>query len=365
MAEEERPKRLYKPLNGVKIYSDFKERIKALENPQVAIFSHPCPDPDALASMMGMGWMLNKEFGIESQMYYAGEISHPQNGSMVNLLTPDLRRISEYRPDRYNFNILVDTIPEHAGCGANKIRFDLVVDHHRDLPHDFEGFLIHKKSGSCAGIVYDLMKGFVSDTNWFSDEIDQDQKVATALIAGVMTDTNFMLSEDCTEYERVAFNELYEYKNSSFLHQIIFFKRRKFWVDCKASACRDAKVDNEGIAIVGLGLIPEKERDLIADMADEMVMWASVETAIAFGVIGGDRIEGSVRSSNASLNVPDLCHKLGTKHGSGGGKQSKGAYQLPLGGLSIDQDEDDEDAQEVWESIKKRESKRISRILQK
>jgi nanoRNase/pAp phosphatase (c-di-AMP/oligoRNAs hydrolase) len=127
----------------------------------------------------------------------------------------------------------------------------------------------------------------------------------------------------------------------------------------KAEGCSEAKINDEGYAVVGLGLIPEKQRDLIADMAEEMVSWASVETAIAFGVVGGDRIEGSVRSLNPSLTVSDFCRKLGGKHGTGGGKHGKGAYRLPLAGFSIDADEEEEDVQEAWESIKKRETKRI------
>ena len=349
--------------NGKKGYKELSGLFEDQEDRKVAIFSHPCPDPDAIASMMGISWLLEKTFGIESHMFYAGEVSHPQNGSMVNLLSPALQRICEYDASKFNINILVDTIPSHTGVGKNKIDFQVVIDHHRELPHDFDGVLIHKKCGSCAAIVFDLIKYLVPKENWFTDEVDADTKVATALIAGIMTDTNFMMSDDCTEYERNAFSELFEYRNSGFLHQIVFFKRRKFWIDKKAEACTTAKIDEEGTAVVGLGLIPEKERDLIADMAEEMVSWASVETAIAFGVIGGDRIEGSVRSLNASLNVSEFCKKLGGRHGTGGGKHGKGAYQLPLAGFSIDPDEEPADALDAWESIRKRESKRIMRVL--
>lgn len=363
------PRKL-KTVNGNKVYKEFKALIAkfgtANPNMKVAVFSHACPDPDAVSSMMGMAWMLEKGFRIESSLFYAGEISHPQNGSMCNLLNPDLLRVNEaYKPEDYKFHILVDTVPDHAGVGKFDIKFDVVIDHHRDIPHDYDGLLIHKKAGSCAAIVYDLAKEIVDQDNWFNDESDADQKVATALIAGIMTDTNFMLSDDCTEFERVAFNELFEHRNSNFLNQIVFFKRRKFWVDRKAEACADAKIDGEGVAIVGLGLIPEKERDLIADMASEMVQWASVETAIAFSVVGGDRIEASVRSLNASLNVSDFCKKLGGTHGTGGGKHGKGAYQLPLAGSSIDPDEEDLDQKAAWDFIKKRETARIMRTIRK
>lgn len=351
--------------NGKKGYKEFVGLFEGKKDLSVALFSHPCPDPDAIASMMGMSWLIERTFGFESQMFYAGEVSHPQNGSMVNLLSPALQRVTEYDPDKFDINILVDTIPSHAGLGKAKVNFNVVIDHHRELPHDFEGVLIHRKCGSCAAIVYDLIKSVVPKNNWFTDEVDSDMKVATALIAGIMTDTNFMMSEDCTEYELNAFKELFPYRNSGFLHQIVFFKRRKFWIDRKAEACALAKIDEEGCAVVGLGLIPCKERDLIADMAEEMVSWASVETAVAFGVVGGDRIEGSVRSLNASLNVSEFCKKLGAGCGSGGGKHGKGAYQLPLAGFAIDPDEEPADAQDAWESIRKRESKRIMRVLKK
>lgn len=350
-------------LNG---YQEFNESIRKVEGKKVALFSHRCPDPDAIGAMMGMQWLLQKSFGLESDLYYDGEVSHPQNGVMVNLLDPGLKRVADdYKPDRYGLRILLDTIPENAGTAKLDVSFDAVIDHHRELPHNFNGVLVHRKCGSCSAIVFDMMKHFVKSEDWLSDDVDGDAKVATGLIAGIVTDTEYMMSDDSTELEFKAFAELFQFRNPNFLKQIVFFKRPKFWIDKKAEGCADAKINDEGYAVVGLGLIPEKQRDLIADMAEEMVSWASVETAIAFGVVGGDRIEGSVRSLNASLTVSDFCRKLGGKHGTGGGKHGKGAYRLPLAGFSIDPDEEEEDVQEAWESIKKRETKRIQRMIGK
>jgi len=358
-----------KAVNGkAGTYQEFVDAIQSVaeKDQRVALFTHACPDPDAIASMMGMQWALQKGFGLESHLLYAGEVSHPQNNSMVNLLTPDLKKISSVEDlSVYSLKILVDTIPDYAGVNGKPVEFDVVIDHHREQPRDFDGVLIHRKAGSCSAIVYHIMKELVSEDDWLDTEADADTKVATALIAGIMTDTHYMMADDCTEIDRLAFNELFEYRNPGFLNQIVFFKRRKFWIDRKAAACANATVNEEGYAIVGLGLIPERERDLIADMAEEMVSWANVETAVAFAVVGGDRIEGSVRSLNSSLIVSDFCAKLGGVHGSGGGKLFKGAYQLPLGGFSIDDEEDEEDALQAWEAIKNRETKRIQRVINK
>lgn len=354
--------------NDVKktVTEEFHEILEKLNNDSViSIFSHACPDPDAIASMMAMQWTIQKVYGLESHLFYSGEVSHPQNNSMVNLLSPNLKKIEDQNFDDYALRILVDTVPENAGVNGKEVKFDVVIDHHRELPKNFEGLLIHKKTGSCSSIVCELMKELISDEEFMDGEIDSDTKVATALVAGIMTDTHYMLSDDCTETDRHAFNDLFEHRNSSFLNQIVFFKRRKFWIERKAAAVEEASVDEEGYAIVGLGLIPERERDLIADMAEEMVSWANVETAIAIAVVGGDRVEGSVRSVNSSLTVSEFCKKLGGKHGTGGGKLGKGAYRLPLGGFSIDDDEDEEDASQAWEAIKTREIKRVNRIINK
>lgn len=329
-----------------------------------AIFSHRCPDPDAIGSMMGMKWLLQKVYGLDSKLYYDGEVAHPQNVSMDTLLEPGLIRAKEgYNSDEHCVRILVDTIPANAGTGGHKIPFDLVIDHHRDLPLDYSGLLIHRKAGSCAGIVYDLIKNLVDQDNWFDDEIDGDTKVATALIAGIVTDCMHLMADDTTELERHAFNELFEYRNSASLHKIVFFKRPKLWIDKKAHGCSEADVDGEGYAIVGLGIIPTSQRDLIADMADEMISWSTVETAIAFGVVGGDRIEGCIRSLNASVNVPELCKKLAGK-GSGGGKHGKGAYRIDLSPV-FDPDEEHEEIEVAWNSLKARETKRIRRLISK
>ena len=346
-------------------YSEFFEKIKSLGDVKAAIFTHRCPDPDAMASMMGVSWIIYKCFGIESDLLYAGEISHPQNGVMLNLLNPDsLKKIDEfYNPEIYGLRILVDTVPENAGINDKQIQFDVVIDHHREIPSNFEGVLVHKKVGACASIVYDMMSKLVNHDDWLDESNDGDQKLATALIAAIVTDTEYLMSDDSTEFEFAAFSELFPYRNSNFLKQIVFFKRPRFWIDKKAAGCTEAEISEDGYAIVGLGIIPEKHRDLIADMAEEMVHWTSVETAVAFGVVGGDKIEGSVRSLNPSLTVSDFCKKLAGKYGTGGGKHGKGAYKLPLAGMSIDPDEEEEDIEEAWKSIHKRETKRIMRTI--
>lgn len=334
-----------------------------LSSKKIAVFTHRSPDPDAIASMMGIQWLFRRKYDCDTDLYYEGRISHPQNNAMDNLLDPGLTNISDGWDDKYDLHILVDTVPKNAGIGNSDINFDLVVDHHPDLPNgNFEGIVINLKAGSCAGTVYKMIK----ESNLeFSDDNDYDKKVATALIVGIMTDTENMLSPDTTEHETDAFKDLSDCRNVNVLREIVFFKRPKFWVDAKAAAANHAYFDEEGYCIVGMGNLPTKHWDLLADQADEMVQWDTVHTSIAFAVIGEGELVGCVRSVNASITVKELCKKLGGKHGSGGGKQGKGRYSYNLGGLSLDPEEDEETRQETWRLIDKRERSRILRILKK
>lgn len=347
------------------VISAFKNAIetKLQANKKVALWTHAYPDPDAIGSMMGMSWLLLNGFGLHSDCFYSGMVAHPQNNAICNLLDPQLLKTSEYDPKEYCMNILLDTIPINAGVGEHKIDFDIVIDHHKEVPNGgFRGYYLNMKAGSCCGTVFPLMK---LSKRWLEHDNEHDKKIATALIAGIVTDTEYLLSDDTTEYEFNAYQGLFEYRNHNFLKEIVFFKRPKFWIDVKAKASTAARIDSEGYAIVGMGILPDKDRDLIADMADEMIQWVGVETAIAFAVVGGVKVEGSVRSDNASLSVSEFCKKLGGTHGTGGGKHGKGAYRYGLGNLELDPDEPEDSRVKTWELIKDKEYHRIQRMIKR
>ncbi len=330
---------------------------------RAAIFTHPCPDPDAIGSMMGMAWLLRKAYDAEVDCFYDGHISHPQNMAMANLLDPDLKLVTEYKSQDYSLKLLVDTIPAHAAVGSHEVDFDGVIDHHKETPNGgFKGCFFNLKAGSCCSTIYHLVKhkGLM-----FEDGNDRDSKVATAMLVGITTDTENMLSDDTTEYEFEAYWKLFPFRDPDALKKIVNYKRPKSWIEAKAAASTDAVVDDDGVGVVGIGFINGKQRDLIADVADEMLTWANVETAIAFGVVDGDRIEGSVRSTNASLSVPALCKELGGRCGSGGGKLGKGAYRYGLGGVSVDDDDEDDCRSKMWDFLKQKETGRLYRIIRK
>jgi nanoRNase/pAp phosphatase (c-di-AMP/oligoRNAs hydrolase) len=337
------------------------EKFKALlvKSKRAAIFTHPFPDPDAIGSMMAIKWLLNKS-GIQSNSYYTGTISHPQNRSMVNLLDPELEPLDNYCGEKDIINILVDTVPSNVNLNdCFTINFDLIIDHHKETPVNFNGIYVNLKAGSTCATVYHI----INQLNINFDEDNQlDNKVATAMMIGIITDTENLMSDDCSDYEFEAWSGLFPFRDSVLLKQIVNFERPKFWIDSKAIACSKAVVE-ESIGVVGMGLIPAKHRDMVADMADEMVTWEDINTAVVFALIEGSRIEGCVRTKASSVSVPALCQDLGGKYGKGGGKLGKGAYRYDLAGASLDEDEDEEIKQQSWELFEKKEIRRVFKII--
>lgn len=346
-----------------KSLTDFFEKNKGCK---VAIYSHPSPDPDAIGSMMGMSWMLKKVYDIEVDCFYDGHISHPQNQRMCNLLDPEMALVEACDPSQYAYKILVDTIPCHACLpeGVQACDIDLVIDHHKEVPNGgFKGLYLNLKAGSCCATVYQLIREF---DVVFEDNNERDSKVATAMMVGIVTDTEYQTSDDTTLYEHEAYKDLFDFRNPAALKQITRYKHPKEWV--QARACVAMKAHDrikDGILIHGIGFISANNRDLIAAVADEMLSWENVETSVAFAVVDGDRIEGSVRSSNAAVGVPSLCKELGGKHGGGGGKLGKGAYSYELGSMACDAEMDESTREKMWEFVNDRELKRVMKILRK
>ena len=321
---------------------------------RAAIFTHPYPDPDAIGSMMGIKWLFSK-FNIHADLFFSGTVSHPQNRSMVNLLDPELISLDNYVDSNYDLRIAVDCIPENAGVPSG-VKFDIVIDHHKDTPKSFDGIYVNFKAGSACATIYSIIEYFKLEFE------ENDSRLATGMMIGITSDTEFLMSDDCSEYEFNAWSKLFPYRDPILLKQIVNFERPKFWIESKALACSTATVE-ESVGVVGMGIIPSKHRDMIADMADEMVTWEDVNTAIVFAMVDGSRIEGSVRTKASSVSVPTLCQDLAGKHGKGGGKLGKGAYRYELAGASVDEDEDEDIKRKAWELFENKETKRVFRTI--
>ncbi len=353
------------PLNDSDRFQQFmSEKLKEAgrKKRRAAIFTHKIPDPDAIGSQIAMKHLLAKHYGVESDLFEDGEVSHPQNKIAVQLLDPDLIPTSEYKGSQYILRILVDTIPSHAGLGGHEVDFDIVIDHHKDLPaNNFDGLCIHHHSGSTCGIIYDLLK---SHGVQFDADNEEDAKVATAIMVGVITDTNHCMSADTTTFDFAAQQDMFCCRDADALRKIIHFKRSMSWIKLRGKAINEVQI-REGVAVVGLGELDGEQKDVIADIAADMMTWSGVHTAIVFALFDGARIQGSMRTIEDTVQVQSLCASLAGDAGEGGGKSYAGGYIKPLGSFALRTDERSEIKSKFWEITKEREIEEIFMLMNK
>jgi len=313
---------------------------------KVAIFTHDTPDPDAMGAARAIQWILAKKFKIQSQVFYGGDISHPQNKTMVNILDLRLSKIEEYKPEDFQKRIAVDCTEKNCPC---KEDIDVVFDHHRIATNAVISQIA--SVGSTCTLIWELIQKFNIE---FEDELDQD--VATALFTGIRVDTQELISENTTDRDFEAFKNLSHQINRKKLASIIDYPLPSYFFELEKELNR---VDQEGEYInqktdgscfVGcIGVTTPNRRDAIPMLSDKTVRMEGIETAVIFGVVG-DNVVASIRSHNTSLDVNSFAQTIFGKDNAGGKLGSAGAG-VPLGILSF-HDSPQEVKDVIWEAIR-------------
>ena len=66
----------------------------------VAILTHQSPDPDCLGACAGFAVLLKEVYGLLSEIYHFGTISHPKNKSLRNVLHIQLADGNDLKIDK-------------------------------------------------------------------------------------------------------------------------------------------------------------------------------------------------------------------------------------------------------------------------
>jgi len=288
------------------------------------------PDPDSMASALGMQWLLEVQYGISSEIIARGQVSHPQNLTMRNVLDIPIKDKPKFPYKEYDLVIVVDTVPQNTGFQDDFPEFHAVLDHHQ-----FDLDLAHtdiRPCGACSTIVWTYLDG--PEFDWTSD---RGVQVATALLFGILNDTQDLLSENRNSTDIAAHSDLITKVDRKKLQEIMQYTLPSYLYDLRVEAVSN-KVVKDSMLITSLGAITRKKRDALPLIADEFMRMEGVETVVVFAIVQ-DHIEASVRSKNSAINVHDFCQRIfGEEYA--GGKQGSGGAKTPLGFLYSVSDDD-------------------------
>jgi len=300
------------------IFNKFILSLTEKENSQVNIAVHDSPDPDAMGSAIGIQFIL-KIFGIDSSIFYKSEISHPQNKTLVNVLNIQMVKITE-NLDNELPTITVDCT-ENNSCTT---KVDFVIDHHKAITKSKKKIIL-PQFGACSSIVFNLIKELVPKYK----EMTEYSDVFTALLLGIRTDTNDLISENMIKDDFSAYQDLLEVSDKEKLQKVMNYPLPRYSYDKRLLLHKEGNSsESNGIFVGGIGFISETQRDVISVLAEEYARMDSISTALIFAIVDKSKLQISVRSSNVSLDVGAMCKEMFS--GFGGGTSYKGGASIPL-----------------------------------
>ncbi len=304
------------------------------------------PDPDAISSAFAHQ-LISTRFGIETDIIYGGKISHQQNLALLKLLGIGL---IHYEPDldltAYDGSVFVDNQGTTAvqivdALEAAEVPCLIVVDHHATQDRLHAAFMDIRRTGATATIYADyLSHGLI--------EMDKGRRehvvVATALMHGLLTDTGEFVRADPVDFQAASF--LSQFRDAELLAQIMSQSRTKRTMEVIRRALGNRMIV-ENFSIAGIGYLRAEDRDAIPQAADFLLTEENVHTAIVYGIVTSDGEEilvGSMRTNKLTIDpdqfIKDTLGKNLTGRYFGGGKVSAGGFEVPIGFLSGNQNQE-------------------------
>lgn len=326
------------------------------------------PDPDAISSAMAYR-ELARRFEIDSDIVYDGQISHPENLALVNLLEINLMRWdTALNLERYAASVFVDnqgtTTRLSERLKAAGVPTLAVIDHHdpQDLLDPI--FTDVRPLGAAATIFAEyLQSGIILK---MEPGNERHMKLATALMHGLHSETDGFVRARAPEYQAAAY--LSRFMDSDLLEKVLCVQKSHAALRVIEDALH-ARIVRNGFSVSGVGFLRWGDRDAIPQAADFLLSEENVHTAIVYGLLSDDEtgreaVSGSLRTHRPTLKVDrflkDALGEDSRGRPYGGGRSRAGGFEIEVDFLTGD--EEDETQQELkWRLYDRRIRRKLFR----
>lgn len=280
----------------------------------VALLLQPEPDPDGIASALALRQVLRRNRATAPLVTFAG-VTRPENVAMLRLLEIDLEVIRPEDLSRFDRVAMLDVQPNVLQGLVDRV--DVVIDHHPEQKGYSARFRdIRSSHGATSTILTEYC---------VAAEVALSQKLATALLYGIKSDTLF-LDREVSKADILAFVHLYPLVNTNVLRRI-----EKPEIPASAFAAFGRALGRialtRGFAFVHLGRV-ERE-DVIPQMAELALQLEGAEWSAASGVFGGNVVI-SVRNAGYQRAAGSVVKALFGEIGCAGGHQAMAKAIVPL-----------------------------------
>lgn len=297
-----------------------KKRIEKLRslfenNDKVLILLQHDPDPDAIASALALRTLLGRNKAT-APIGSFGKVTRPENLAMLKLLEIELEHLDNKNIKEYQKITMVDVQPSYFGDDLlNDV--DAVIDHH---PRQKGYKALFKDIKASYGATSTILTEYL-----LAAGIKIPQRLATALLYGIKTDT-FFLDRDVNRADIKAFSYLYPLANNNLMRRI---ERPELPLDALQSfgkALQKKTITNK-ILFSHLGEV-ERE-DVIPYLADFCLQVENIEWSVVSG-IHDKKITICVRNWGFTKSAGEIVKEAFGELGSAGGHRSMAKAVIPL-----------------------------------
>lgn len=287
------------------------------------VVTHDNPDPDAIASALGLAFLLEQKASVPAKVAYGGIVGRAENRALLRVLKLPVVPVSRIAFDDYDFVCLVDTQPE---CGNHsllpRIGADAVVDHHpaRAIPETTVFADVGGDYGATASIVTSYVR---------AAGLEPPAPLATALFYGIKSDTRD-LGREIAPVDVHNYHWLFPFVDHVALSQIEHPRLPASWFAALHKALGNARRHDEAVVA---DLETVYAPDMVAETADYLLSLEGTRWALAMGTYEG-YVYVSIRTGDRRMNAGRLVREiLDPYRGSAGGHGSMagGRVKLPEG----------------------------------
>ncbi len=276
----------------------------------VCLVVHNNPDPDSLASAMGLQFLLKKKGFPTVRIYYDGFIGRAENKAMLSQLKIAAHQITRVRLACRRQFILLDCQPSAGNVTLpEKVMPLAVIDHHplRQKTKKVLFYDVRPGYGACSTIIYEYL---------VTEDMAIPTPVATALFHAIFSETQG-LGREGSPSDKKAYLELLPRISFQRLSKIQYPPLSREFISNLLRVLTSGFYYKH---LVGVTLEDLPYPDFVAEMADFLLRIKSMTWSICLGSYQ-DLLYISVRSKNVHANAARLIRRAIPKSGTSGGHE--------------------------------------------
>lgn len=298
--------------------------------PVLPILVQQDPDPDGMASAMGLRRLLHREEDA-SPIISLGEVTRPENRRMAEMLGIQVVRVS---PSELNGLKKVVTVDHQPAPGPDARTRYAVLDHH-PVRQGYSAELVDIRP--LIGAVATMVTQYIRAVG----EGIITPRLATALLYGIRTDTD-VLRRGATPEDVEAYVFLQGLADPELLRKIGRPAFSEKGIRALGRAISGLATDGQ-LAVAYAGRLDDPSSHVLPSLADFCLTIKGVAWSAAAGLVE-DRLAINIRRVGGTRGAGALARELAEEVGAGGGHHSMARVTLAVEPGRFSPDAGDPDA---------------------